>query len=130
LFDFDFETESFELKQQIDTAAVLDQKWHCDQPYLAIANSIGEVLVFHLVEGKLCEVAKTKIGGGGIVLALSLDWDATSTKLVVSDSKGGVSIVNFNLDNFRVVKSWHAHGFEAWTCAFDQWNDNVVYTGK
>jgi diphthamide biosynthesis protein 7 len=27
------------------------------------------------------------------------------------------------------VGRWHAHDFEPWTCAFDYWKPDVVWTG-
>jgi diphthine methyl ester acylhydrolase len=127
LFHFDFATESYELKQQIDMDAVLDQKWHHDKPYLAVATSSGDCAVFHLDDGKLVQLAKLKISEG--LLALALDWNKAGDKLLVSTSKGGATILNFNVNSLSLECSWRAHGFEAWTCAFDRWNPSVVYTG-
>ncbi|PVD38260.1 hypothetical protein C0Q70_00871 [Pomacea canaliculata] len=68
----------------------------------------------------------------GDCLALSLDWtgplESSSPKIVVSDSSGSLSVLEAGND-FRMTSHWHAHDYEAWICAFDMWNPEIVYSG-
>jgi diphthamide biosynthesis protein 7 len=72
-------------------------------------------------------------------LALSLDWSTGRSKfedkeknalIIVSDSKGYISLLRLSGLALEKIECWKAHGFEAWITAFDYWNSSVVYTGK
>jgi len=154
--------------QDIDMPGILDMKWshqliQC-QPTLAVANSIGQIILLRatsstpgdhelddLTGGDFMLTFHDKIdvreGGDTKTLALSLDWSnrlaeisssSSSTtnneldnprqvKLCVSDSKGGVSIVD--VTSLRVETRFHAHDYEAWICAFDYFHPDIVFSG-
>lgn len=61
------------------------------------------------------------------ILALSIDVDARSSRLLASDSKGKISLLD--METSEITKQWKAHGFEAWTCAFNRFDDNIVFSG-
>ncbi|XP_055637453.1 diphthine methyltransferase homolog isoform X2 [Toxorhynchites rutilus septentrionalis] len=132
LFDFDLDQNLLICKQKIETSAVLDQKWHSSIPSMAVANSNGEISMYKFsTENLLTPEDTLKISSEeeGEILALSLDWTSQGDKLAVSDSKGGISIISVEESSLRQVHRWVAHTFEAWICAFDKNNQNILYTG-
>lgn len=152
VFEYDADCKSFERIEAVDTAAILDLKWNCfnasadgasggDQ-LVAAANALGEVLLYRFADRKLHAMATTHLETTEAnLLTLSIDWNcskrssqsaqvsAGSSKLLASDSKGNVSLLQLNEASLDVVSTWSAHSFEAWTCCFDRWSENVVYTG-
>ena len=50
-------------------------------------------------------------------------------QIAVSYSDGGLAIARFNGEAIDMVRSWKAHDFEAWICAFNYYNTNLVYSG-
>lgn len=141
LFSYDSQRDSLTLRQTIETPAILDQKWHPKAPArLAIVTASGELQLYALNDDdlRLTRVESLKIprgeedDEGGELLALALDWstgDDGDSRALVSDSRGGVSVVSIEQDGMRHLHRWKAHSFEAWTCAFDRTERNVVYTG-
>ncbi|XP_058455272.1 diphthine methyltransferase isoform X2 [Malaya genurostris] len=133
LFSYNIENNSLTLKQTIETSAILDQKWHQQIPSVAVVNASGEVVMFNLsLEEQLTKIDILSIpitDGGSDQLALSIDWTKQGDRALVSDSNGGISIIRTDKCGMRIQNRWTAHAFEAWTCAFDKANDNVVYTG-
>lgn len=129
LYDYNIELDVLEKVQTVETSAVLDQKWRIgEEPTLGIANSIGEIQIYDLTNGKLS--LKTSVNLNSEIddlLALSLDWG--DDQIVSSDSKGNISLLKFSNSDLVIEQSWLAHGFEAWICCFDKWNKNVVYSG-
>lgn len=138
-------TGKLSLLQRLDVPGVLDIKWmhvKMDQKILlGVANSAGYVQVYELANAQsalLVLLKEKKINeGNSDVLALSLDWssgkcmtDERDVKIVVSDSKGCISILKFHEENLEQERAWNAHDYEAWIAAFDYWNTNVVYTGN
>jgi len=54
---------------------------------------------------------------------------SSTPRLISSDSAGHVHIHEVIDGSLVSIVTWKAHDFEAWICAFDQWNSQVVYTG-
>ena len=51
-------------------------------------------------------------------------------RIATSDSSGHISILSFeDGQEMRIIDKRKNHDFEAWICAFDVWNSNVVYSG-
>lgn len=125
--------------QVIDTAAILDAKWHVmgNKCYLVAASALSEVLLFELCsDDRLHAIDKLNLctDSDENLLALSIDvrkCNALNEKenLLASDSRGKVSLLTICPDRIVRERNWKAHSFEAWTCAFDKWNSNIVYTG-
>ena len=125
LYKYDMELNELQLKSTINTNAILDQKWI--ENSLVTATSAGDVECYKL-GNQLDFIDKMRLTDvDEEVLALSVDVNGTSRKVLVSDSRGLVTLVD--LASMKVETSWMAHEFEAWTCAFDKWNGNVVFTG-
>ncbi|KAH8288257.1 hypothetical protein KR044_008981 [Drosophila immigrans] len=146
LYGFDRQRDTgLERLQNIDTAAILDMKWlpawtDDSGPQLATVNALGQLEIYELLpddrrllQRASCELG-TKTGDDVPALALSLDWqrdeDADTVQLLVSDSLGNVHRLRYTSQgDLSSINYWHAHDFEAWTCAFDRWSRGVVYSG-
>lgn len=149
LFAFDRENDALERLQCIETAAILDMKWlpawSCDTgPLLATVTALGEVEIYELLHAEQRLQQRVKLAleettlNTAKALALSLDWQradgiadsAGALQLLVSDSLGNVHQLQYTAKNeLSKLCFWHAHGFEAWTCAFDRWNPQRAYSG-
>ncbi|XP_043258381.1 diphthine methyltransferase [Colletes gigas] len=133
------------LLQKLEVPAVLDMKWahviYQNKILLGVVNSLGYLQVYQLKndEGKeaLQLLTEKKISHDEEVIALSLDWctgrwmdnNDSHSKIVVSDSKGFVTLFEINENELNVINLWPMHKFEAWIAVFDYWDTNVIYTG-
>lgn len=137
LYKFDHITGSLYELDRFETAAILDMKWLNSKslsfPLLATANALGVVEVYQLEDEKLKLLDSHDINKESENrLALSLDWDQAhgSNRVLVSDSKGEINLLRWTNENsLTYERSWLAHNFEAWICAFDKWDKNRFYTG-
>ncbi|KAG5680379.1 hypothetical protein PVAND_009888 [Polypedilum vanderplanki] len=131
LFKFDFASgddngdHKLEKIQQIETDAILDQKWFNNK--LVTVSSLGNVETYEYLQEltKVNSLSLINEGETGERLALSIDVEYES--YLISDSKGQLSLVDINSNS--ISSQWKAHDFEAWTCSFDRWNKNVIYSG-
>ncbi|CAD7086873.1 unnamed protein product [Hermetia illucens] len=137
LYQFNPETDELTEKFRIETAAILDMKWlpgaNVEIPILAAANALGELIIYELVDDTLKEKHVLNLDKSfHNLLTLALDWEwnpVGENRIVASDSKGDISIVEYGSSGLQLVSSWSAHSFEAWTCTFDKWNPNTIFTG-
>ncbi|XP_063709717.1 uncharacterized protein LOC134838174 [Culicoides brevitarsis] len=131
IFNLKFKSKPLDLVYQLETNAILDQKWHPREPLFATADSKGVVTLYKLSPNLLEEVSKVNLDPeNGEILALSLDWSPDGTKIIVSDSKGGINVIANTPNGLQLVQNHPSvHSFEAWTCIFDKNDPNVVYTG-
>ena len=135
LYKFDPITESLNELERLETAAILDMKWLNSNgiilPLLATADALGKVKVYQLNEEKLKFLYAYDIDKKSEnILALSLDWHHGSNRVLVSDSKGEINLLDWtNESTLTYERNWSAHNFEAWICSFDKWNENRFYTG-
>lgn len=127
IYLFRYKDEQLTMRQQIETDAILDQKWRGDE--LITATSSGNIQRYKLNDEKELEkVGQVELSAeesGN--LALSIDVEKDSSRILASDSKGRISLIE---GENLITKQWKAHDFEAWTCAFDRFNSNVVFSGK
>ncbi|XP_060663087.1 diphthine methyltransferase [Drosophila nasuta] len=145
LFAFDRQCGELNKLQSTETAAILDMKWlpawtKNTGPLLATVNALGQLEIYELLHHERRLVPRASCGLGTKTaedvpaLALALDWqrkaDEDVVELLVSDSLGNVHRLHYtSQDELRHQDHWHAHDFEAWTCAFDRWTRGVVYSG-
>ncbi|XP_062564072.1 diphthine methyltransferase-like isoform X2 [Armigeres subalbatus] len=132
LFEFNSDQNALTNRQQVETSAILDQKWHPTRATLSTVNASGDVVAFKLSsDEKLVEIDTLKIPNDtdGEQLALSIDWAPGGDLAAVSDSKGGISLLGDAPEGLKFINRWNAHSFEAWICAFDKNDQNVIYTG-
>ncbi|XP_053682985.1 diphthine methyltransferase isoform X2 [Sabethes cyaneus] len=133
LFSYRPDSNSFALEQSIETAAILDQKWHPSRPVLTVVNASGQAVTYNLLptEEQLIPMDTLTIEKESEEeqLALSIDWNLQGDKALISDSKGGVTVLEFDERGLHQRDRFKAHSFEAWTCAFDRTDENILYTG-
>jgi len=126
LMNFDNELNVMTKCQQVETDAILDQKWNGRT--LITATSMGKVEKYELSDEKRLEKSTevTLSSKHADNLTLSIDVNASS-RVLASDSKGQITLIN---PDCAIETQWKAHEFEAWTCAFDRFNDNMIYSGE
>lgn len=135
LLKFDVASKSLSEIQSISTAAITDMKWyHYDgTPLLGITSSSGELGLYSLVKSENeCNLQKIKsFDVCAPNLSLSLDWAGIESRITVSDSDGGISVMRIaeNGCEIELEQKWKAHNFDAWITAYDRWNTHVVYSG-
>ncbi|XP_055679314.1 diphthine methyltransferase homolog [Lutzomyia longipalpis] len=127
------ETEVQKLFEQ-ETDGILDQKWlrNVDAPLLAAATSSGGVDIYSWEKNhQLLSRHSMKIDPEDREnIALSLDWDSQKHKILLSDSKGCITLLDFSdKSSLNLVNRWNAHSYEAWTCCFHKNDTNIVLTG-
>lgn len=137
LFEYNAKRNDFAKVDLQETAAILDQKWTklnaTADPIIGAASALGEVILYSLRDSRLHFLSSVVLDPEQEnLLACAIDWNAEQEpdrKLVVSDSKGHMSLLQLRESSLSMVSTWMAHSFEAWTCAFDKHNSNIVYTG-
>lgn len=134
LFTYDFEAKELTKVDQVETNAVLDQKWAPGGNLLGVADSKGFVTFYEVsTDDSLKETSQLEIIESNDdqkeILALSLDWNTEATQLVVSNSHGGFSVHQSQTGGFEKIYSANPHSFEAWIAVFDKNQPNIVYTG-
>ncbi|XP_037952395.1 diphthine methyltransferase isoform X2 [Teleopsis dalmanni] len=144
IYIFNFKTSLNELIElcRLETAAILDMKWlpqFKHKPSLAVANAVGQIQIFELEYKKLIPRSMLHINPEyNNLLALSLDCNLQQTiasdeneqHILVSDSKGYISLLKYTLENgLEKLNIWSGHNFEAWTCALNKWDSNLALSG-
>lgn len=123
-----------QLLHERETDGILDQKWlkNLEIPLLATATSSGNIEIFSWEDSQLRCISSHRIDAEvHDNIALSLDWNSQKKKILVSDSKGYISLLDLvNSKSISPVNRWKAHSFEAWTCSFYKNNPDTVLTGK
>lgn len=116
--------------------AILDMKWrHGSSPILAVSDAKGIVSIYSYNKKTPCLISSHQPETDN-VLALSIDWSnridrGSCERIVVSSSNGGVKILRLRDSDIVVeTKEWIAHEFEAWIAAYNNWDNNIIYTGK
>lgn len=129
LFTYNYDNNILSMTQQIDTDAILDQKWL--GKFLITASSIGNIQKYCLCDdNNLSKATETKLyTGESDILALSIDVKVGSSKILASDSLGRLSLLDIGATT-PIIRQWKAHEFEAWTCAFNKYSEDVVFSGK
>ncbi|KAA1103302.1 hypothetical protein PGT21_013712 [Puccinia graminis f. sp. tritici] len=138
---------NYQQLQSFDCPAVLDQRWTQDprNPILITADAQGDLNSYKLNDPfgdsprldrlhtfDCCPTKKD-------VLCLSLDISdkqnkSASPKIVCSLSNGQVVLLSQHSSSHSSAglveeRRWDAHLYEPWTCAFDYWQPETVFTG-
>ncbi|XP_067638768.1 diphthine methyltransferase [Eurosta solidaginis] len=141
LYRFCSTTKQLQEIYRMETAAILDMKWlhnqSEDNPLLAAVNSFGQVELYEMKDDILRMISNLELNPiYDDILALSLDWrclgcsTSQQFQILISDSKGGLNLIDYKPElGLKKVDTFSAHGFEAWTCAFDKWDINRIYSG-
>ena len=55
---------------------------------------------------------------------------SAETRIVVSDSRGDITVLRLSSERpLEVEAQWKAHDYEAWICAFNYNNTDIIYSG-
>lgn len=138
VFHYDATSNVLTQRDSLETAAILDAKWlvdgTADTPTVAVANGLGEILLYQLNDGgtlkELCRVHLDSTND--ILLTTAIDWSPPgrgNRRMTAIDSAGHVSLLELRETGLELVSRWPCHEFEGWTCAFDRWDPNVLYSG-
>ncbi|XP_016972888.1 diphthine methyltransferase [Drosophila rhopaloa] len=142
LYQFGNTNSALERLQCIETSAILDMKWlpawsGDGNPLLSTVNSLGQLEIYQFLrddkklQKRTCFSLEEEAHKES-PLALALDWrqEEQHIQLAISDSKGGLNLLKYSPQGEVIrERSWSAHGFEAWTCAFDRWSPHLLYSG-
>jgi len=115
--------------QKIYCPGILDMKWSPsskdDSILLSTADSQGKLKMYEMkdVLSLLTELQIVEENG----IALYLDWDRCGERIAVSDTKGGVSVVDVSSN--KVICNWPAHQYEAWVTFWDNSTEYLLYSG-
>jgi len=111
-----------------ESPAVLDMKWNMKEQILGSVNAGGELVIYNYsCDKENIEISnKNNISEG---LALALEWNCDNEKIIVSDSKGKIHVINFTESNTVALAEFAGHGYEAWTCCFSATDQNIVFSG-
>ena len=116
--------------QSLESPGILDVKWcrqKLDVVLLASVDAEACVKLYSLTSGNHLAILHSQ-NIGQDRLALSCDW-AGCEKLVVSDSKGSITLLEVSGTSSQVSRSWKAHDYESWVCSFDRHNSDLIYSG-
>lgn len=58
------------------------------------------------------------------------EYFSEEPKLVTTTSDGCVQLHSLSQGHLQTVSTWKAHDYEAWICAFNYWDTNMIFTGK
>ncbi|XP_034896799.1 uncharacterized protein [Populus alba] len=138
LFDVNPDVGRFELFYRVETVGIFDIKWSPVVgnvgPMLAQADADGYLRVHGLEccsnggdSLSLREIVGEKISSS---MCLCVDWNPSTTSILVGLSDGSVSVVSFSESQLNVIQEWKAHDFELWAASFDIHQPQLVYTGS
>ncbi|KYQ94189.1 WD40 repeat-containing protein [Tieghemostelium lacteum] len=119
-------------------SGILDMKWSHNSTItggnsnggnlLGVVMSRGDLNLYQYTsENSLKVINQSQVTDSNDILALSLDWSLDNQNLVISSSDGNVQLVD--MESVKVVEQWNAHDYEAWICAFNYFNDSVMFSG-
>ncbi|UJR22576.1 hypothetical protein I4U23_025623 [Adineta vaga] len=132
LFQYNSLTKTIEIIQQQATEGILDLKWiQCspEHTFLSTVSALGQLSLYSsndLTKPIVCEDVTNEQ-----TIALAHSWlHATNNYVVISDQQGCLSICELdNTNGLRFSQSWSAHEYECWTCVWDRYDPNIVYSG-
>lgn len=127
---FNYSDGSLRKLQSVETEGILDQKWCKNNLITATSGGFIENFKFNEDSNEIEKLTTLKLKiDEPDCLALSLDINVNNkVNVAASDSKGNLS--HLNLENNSIISQWKAHDFEAWTVAFDSFNDNTIFSGE
>ena len=132
LLRYDASTKTIGIVQHQPTDGILDLKWIPDgsgQALLSTVSAVGQLSLYSLEDFSKPIVCENVTNDQTI--ALSHSWlHRTNNYAVISDQQGHLSICELDASQgLRFSQSWPAHEYECWTCAWDQADSNIVYSG-
>jgi diphthamide biosynthesis protein 7 len=71
-----------------------------------------------------------RVGSGSLCLSLSWSPRTDESLVAVTQANGSVAVLALDTGGeLREVRTWNAHDYEAWICAYNAWQPDVLYTG-
>lgn len=118
----------------LHTSGIFDIKWRPNPPhgvpFLAQASADGTLSLYKMRVQDTFNLSELLRENIGCAMCLSLDWDPHSCKqIAISHSDGSLSVLDVGESQMEICHSSSAHGFEAWSVAYDSWRSNVIYSG-
>ena len=132
LLQYNAVAKSIDVVHHQTSNGILDLKWINYSPELTLLSTVsalGQLSLYSLADISKPVVCEDVTNDQTI--ALSHCWlHQTNNYVVISDQQGCLSICDFdNTNGLRFSQSWSAHEYECWTCAWDQADLNIVYSG-
>ena len=74
---------------------------------------------------------KSKLSLGNDCIGLTLDFipENGSYRVLSSDTKGTLSLLDLSNNNLGVTKEIKAHDYEVWSVSMDRFDSNLLYSG-
>lgn len=136
---FSVNSNGLDLRQKLDTPAVLDQKWCPNQigghTILGVANAERSLALYQLENNQLKFLTKfVFLGDDTETLILSLDWSTNKYScqqphVACSDSKGNIHLLQLVENELILEQTFHGHDFQAWITGFYYWDPNIFFSG-
>jgi WD40 repeat protein len=126
-------------------SGILDMKWlNSDQ--LITIDSNNSISLFEFINNEnsksdnfdlensnlLLKKANLKLNDNSdssIGLTIDFSKEANSYRLLTSDTKGILNILNLDNEQFNSRKQFKAHDYEIWSVLLDKHDENIVYSG-
>ena len=132
IFRYNPLAKTIDIQKHQSTNGILDLKWiQCslDSYFLSTISAVGQLSLYTLdnfTKPIICENVTNNQ-----TLALSHSWlYSTNNYVVISDQQGYLTICDLDKTNgLRFSQSWLAHEYECWTCAWDKYDSNIIYSG-
>ncbi|KAA6427585.1 MAG: hypothetical protein FRX49_02248 [Trebouxia sp. A1-2] len=127
-------THHWQLQQMsaLPISGIFDMKWQVAHParlLAACADGSVHMLALQLSGDTSWLVEQQKVVVTDNAMALSMDIATCGQRIVASSSAGTLSALQASESQTCVTAQWQAHDLEAWSAAFDRWQDSVVYSG-
>ncbi|ESO12261.1 hypothetical protein HELRODRAFT_93198 [Helobdella robusta] len=141
LFEKSKSSFSLEIKDERNLCGVLDIKWSYKKLHnkliFGVVDADGILSLWECVktgqDAQMCPVKTSLCNFDDPCLALSLDWnnaiDYNNPEIVVSYSNGFLATHVCTETGMNILHQWKAHDYEAWICAFNYFNSNIIYSG-
>ncbi|EFA76071.1 WD40 repeat-containing protein [Heterostelium album PN500] len=126
--------------QEIEfNSGILDMKWtKTDQPKLGVVLSRGDLAIYRVgdIDGTnqkslvpVMNATPISPSESDEILALSLDWNKSGTRIITSFSNGSLALFDVDNDKPETIERWDAHGYEAWIAAFYYHQEQLMFSG-
>ena len=130
---YDALNKTIDILQHQKSTGVLDLKWiECtpENLFLSTVTALGQLSLYSPTD--LTQPLISEAVTNDQTIALSQSWfhHDNNHYALISDQQGYLNICELTGNNgLRFSQSWLAHEYECWTCAWDQYDPNIVYSG-
>lgn len=125
--------KTIEILQHQKTPGILDLKWIQCTPeniFLSTVTALGQLSLYSPNDLSKPLISEDVTNDQTIALAQSWFHHDNNNYALISDQQGHLTICELSQNNgLRFSQSWLAHEYECWTCAWDRYDPNIVYSG-